>query len=804
MPEFIDLQKVKRPQDVGEKARNLHWLLMQQYPVPDTYVIPFALFDLYHRQPEVALTELQKLLPQFISLEMRYAVRSSANLEDNSQHSFAGQFQTFLNVRGQEELLQCVQAVWDSSRSSLITHYAEKTSQNLENLRLAVIVQKMVTPVISGVSFSKNPLTGLSEVVVEALPGTGEELVQYGKTPERWVYRWGKWIEKPENGRIGMDLLELVVAQTAQIEKQFGAPIDLEWVFDGEQLCWVQLRPITHLDGINIYSNRISREVFPGLIKPLIWSVNVPLVNKVWIDLFTEMIGSNDLHPDDLAKSFGYRAYFNMGTIGRIFELLGFPRESLELLMGLPGGVEKPRFKPSSKTFRLLPRLVAFAFSKLKIAGKVMPTLDEARRAYDAILKEPIEDLDERQLLAQIDRLYAATQNITYYNVVIPLLMSVYNALLKRQLEKRGIDFARFNLTDGLSELDEYDPNVHMQRLARDTSQLDAQNFQRLAAASYADLASLQGLQNIEPALTDFLGQFGHLSDSGNDFSAVPWRENPDLVLQMIVAEGQRLREQADQQPIHVKSHFEFQQTDAENPSDSNLNWESLKINPLQKLLLGPIYSRARNFRFYREAVSSHYTYGYGLFRIYFLALGSRLTGRGWISEPEDIFFLTWDEIRKYVAEDARESGSLQQLIDHRKEDMLVSKNMALPEIIYGDELPPLIEPRQSQRKLQGIPSSRGYYQGPVKVIRSVADFNKMEQGDVLVIPFSDVSWTLLFTRAGAVIAESGGILSHSSIVAREYNLPCVVSVSQVCDLPDHTIVTVDGYKGEVLIHGLT
>jgi pyruvate,water dikinase len=89
-------------------------------------------------------------------------------------------------------------------------------------------------------------------------------------------------------------------------------------------------------------------------------------------------------------------------------------------------------------------------------------------------------------------------------------------------------------------------------------------------------------------------------------------------------------------------------------------------------------------------------------------------------------------------------------------------------------------------------------------VILSVADFSKMEQGDVLVIPFSDVSWTPLFTRAGAVIAESGGVLSHSSIVAREYNLPCVVSVSQACNLPDHTLVTVDGYKGEVKIHGST
>jgi pyruvate,water dikinase len=87
-------------------------------------------------------------------------------------------------------------------------------------------------------------------------------------------------------------------------------------------------------------------------------------------------------------------------------------------------------------------------------------------------------------------------------------------------------------------------------------------------------------------------------------------------------------------------------------------------------------------------------------------------------------------------------------------------------------------------------------------VIRSLADFGKLEPGDVLVIPFSDVSWTPLFTRAGAVIAESGGILSHSSIVAREFNLPCVVSVSHACQIPDNTLVAVDGFKGEVIVQG--
>ena len=85
--------------------------------------------------------------------------------------------------------------------------------------------------------------------------------------------------------------------------------------------------------------------------------------------------------------------------------------------------------------------------------------------------------------------------------------------------------------------------------------------------------------------------------------------------------------------------------------------------------------------------------------------------------------------------------------------------------------------------------------------MRGIKDFNKVRQGDVLVIPYSDVGWTPLFARAGAVVAESGGLLSHSSIVAREYNIPAVVSVAGATQLLDQTLVTVNGHNGEVLIH---
>jgi len=101
---------------------------------------------------------------------------------------------------------------------------------------------------------------------------------------------------------------------------------------------------------------------------------------------------------------------------------------------------------------------------------------------------------------------------------------------------------------------------------------------------------------------------------------------------------------------------------------------------------------------------------------------------------------------------------------------------------------------------LKGVATSRGHYIGPARIVHGPSDFKKIKVGDVLVIPFSDVSWTPLFSKASAVISESGGILSHCSIVAREYGIPAVVSVTGAIKIVDGTILAVDGYNGKIQI----
>ena len=776
---IVDLKEPKRNQTIGNKAESLRFLIEEGFPTPVTYVCTWDAYTRYQEDDQSIVEILKDELSQKIDPNRSYAVRSSANVEDSFDHSFAGQFKTTLNVQGIDQIMQSVWSTWGTTQSPNVKAYFRKNELDLSDLKMAVIIQEMVRPIVSGVSFSKNPMTGLDEIVVEAVSGSGDALVQHGETPDRWVNKWGDWIASPEQSSIGREIIQEVVDQTILIGKRFGKAVDLEWVFDGHSVNWVQLREITTLNNVNVYSNHIAKEMLPGMIKPLVWSINIPLVNSQWVRLLSELIGPNDIDPNSLAKPFYYRAYFNMGMLGRVFESLGFPAEALEIMMGLgPEGAQKPKFRPSPQTLRHMPRMLRFSADKLTFARKVKAFSPAMKEQYQAFPLDDAAKLNEKELMNKIDELYRLTQDTAYYNVVAPLLMFFYNGVLKSQLKGMGVDFANFEVTRGMDELHDFDPNVHLTRLNQRYEQLPESLKGQIKKCTYDEFQQLQGISHFQREVEDFIIQFGHLSDSGNDFTSIPWRENPDVVLEMVVNHS-----------AHEEENIQ------------KINFEELNLSPIKRMLFSPIYKRARAFRFYREDISSLYTFGYGLLRPYFLELGNHFVRRGIISSQNDIFYLYFDEVREIV-DLVEVEADYSARVATRKREMEEWQDIVVPTTIYGEKPPPLDD--QARDKLMGIPTSRGYYTGPARVIHGIREFRKLKMGDVLVIPYSDVGWTPLFTKAGAVIAESGGLLSHSSIIAREYNIPAVVSVPGACRLEDNSLVSVDGYRGEIVIHEST
>ncbi|NTU55450.1 MAG: hypothetical protein HGA79_04305, partial [Anaerolineales bacterium] len=440
-------------------------------------------------------------------------------------------------------------------------------------------------------------------------------------------------------------------------------------------------------------------------------------------------------------------------------------------IMGsLPRGAVKHSFKPSFKTFTRLPWMTWFMIDKWSFGSKMRRALPKLKERVKATPYLDLDQWSESDLLAAVDRHYELMREAAYYNVMGPMLMGMYNNMLKSQLGKQGVEFTNFNLTEGMTEIAEYDPATHLRRLHAQFCALPPEAQEKMRSVSYAEFQRMTEVGDFPQQVAQLIEEFGHLSDNGNDFSAVPWREQPEIVLQL-VTDFVPKKEEGKKVPL-----------------------SDLRASGMLKFF----YKRAREFRLLREQVSGLYTHGYGLFRYYFLALGRHFVRRGLIETPEDIFFLTFSQVRDLV-NGKQTIEDLRGEIAHHKADMDHYKDILIPTVIYGDEIPPVREPNMDV--MSGIATSIGHYTGKVKVVRGIQDFQKVKHGDVLVIPYSDVGWTPLFARAGAVVAESGGLLSHSSIVAREYNIPAVVSVEGATLLPDETTVTVDGHKGEVLIH---
>ncbi len=777
MVQLHNLGKKKQPRGIGQKAGSLHWLMRQGLRVPRTYVLSYDCYREFLTDGPGFLQALERELKARVNLDIEYAVRSSANVEDSLAYSFAGQLTSVLAVRGLEEIAQAVIEVYQSVQSDQLAPYLKQMALSAADIEIAVVIQEMIRPEVSGIVFSKNPITGLDEIIVEAVLGSGESLMQGGVTPERWVHKWGDWKDRPAASPISDDLVAQVVDQAKSIVDANHNAVDLEWVYDGQTVYWLQLRPITTLGDLPIYSNRIAREVLPGLIKPLVWSINIPLVNRAWIELFTELIGPNDIRPEELSAAFHFRAYFNMKSIGRILLALGMPVETLELMMGIEGGIDKPSFRPTRDTIRHLPRMIRFVSSKYRYTKELEGLIPDLKTAYNDFESRPIPSDDEEEILGRVKELFAITQGAAYANIVTPMLMYAYNALLKRRLARRGIDFIQLDVTAGLTAIHDYDPSFHLARLNQHFLALSPDSQQQIRKSRYTDVVKTAGIESFLSEVDTFIDHFGHLSDSGNDFSSEPWRENPDLLLPMITQFGARNTDE-----------------------NALLHWDDLALGRAVRWALNWLYGRARQFRVYREAVSFLYTYGYGLFRKCFLRLGESFAGRGLIDEPEDIFYLYFEEVESLVQE-GQSAVPQREIVQTRRAEMEACRNAVLPDIIYGDQAPPLEVASASSGRLTGIATSPGYYQGPVRVIQSLTEFEALQQGDVLVIPYSDVSWAPLFSKAGAVVAESGGILSHSSIVAREHKLPAVVSVTGACQwLTDGMMVLVDGYKGEVIL----
>jgi phosphohistidine swiveling domain-containing protein len=768
MPRYIrPLKPERRRRAVGGKTAGLSSLERMGLAVPRTLVCSARAQARYRRGggQRRFLAGLRNELVEHLDSSCEYAVRSSAALEDGARDSMAGQYESVLRVSGVDSVLAAIQRTWNCGSDRAEIYRARRGSATgIE--QMDVLIQEMVDAVSSGVSFSRNPVTGADEVIVEAVEGTSEAFLQRGATPVRWVLGTGNassdWPALPTA------VLEEISRTTVKVSKELRYPADLEWAFDGRALWWLQVRPITSLRGLAAYSNRISREYLPGLVKPLVWSINVPMINGAWVDLFERLVGPLSIDPLSLARPFHFRAYFNMSGMGELFSRLGLPEDALEQVLGLVASTDRSPFGFRWKMLRHLPRLVRFLFAVASFGPRIprwesrmTARLAEAERAL-ASAGTPTELMNWAEEFVEVMR------EVARHRIVSVLLHLAVGQLGRRRLQRKGIDDpSRLELAD--RRLEALDPNVQLGRLAGALQRLPAGLQRRAGILSYEAFFRLDGTQDLKLRFDDFITRFGYISESGNDFSATPWNEDPTCVLRLAAAHKSTEVARPEEVPVLASDR-------------TASRW--------------PRWVTKR--RLDRERVGAAFSKGFHLLHCWGLKIGRILLDEGIARAASDVFFLDLKELGA-LARGQIDGPEASALISQRAAEMAEAASVSLPDVILGDYVADVAKTAKVG-ELSGIPTSRGTHEGTVCVIRSMNESGRLRDGDVLVVPFSDVAWAPLFARAGAIVAEAGGILSHSSIVAREFGIPAVVSVPNACEQLAGTRVRVNGHEGRITI----
>lgn len=754
--------------EAGNKALSLLKLQEYRFRIPSTCLITSAQLP---RLLNDRKNFLDRLYAELEALPAgQYAVRSSGALEDSADYSYAGQYQTILNVSGAKGLQDAIVAVWENSQCLAESEYNKRALGRKG--ACAVIIQEMVPAILAGVCFSRNPITGQNETIIEAVEGPGEDLVQKGLAPLRWKFR-KELITDGDSSFSHIDVIRELARSAGRLRKKAGTHIDMEWAFDGKDIFYLQFRPITALKEIGIYSNKMAKEMLPGQIKPLVWSVNIPVVNGTWIGILSEITGPLAVKPEDLARQFYFRTYFNVAALTKIFGEFGMSSESLENLL-LSKDDTRHSFKPGLRTLKHTFRLLKFVTGKMrfeKFFQKEYKVLKERYSELGSMIEPgfPPEKYTELR-----DKLFSEGRRLTYINIFAPMFMQLYNKKLAKRLIKKGIEYDSLDFNADFPVLDTLSPLAPMKRInemLRTTEQ-----EKDLIIESFSDLDNPAVPSGLKEEINCFIKTFGHFSESGNDFSMIKWQEDPDMVLRMIRSSA------------------------AAKSSERLVSFSELKKNKRLKLSsLEGLYRKAGRFKVYREQVSSLFIYGHGLFRYLYLKMGRELVRRGLLSSEHDVFYLYREEIERFIADGLDDSQEAKKIAEKRKDEIEITKDYLLPSVIYGETAPILETGRKKNH--YGTGTSSGSFTGTTRVVRGSDDFAEVRKGDVLLIPFSDVSWTPVLAKAGAIVSETGGMLSHSSIIAREMGIPALASIENCCALGTGLKATVDGSNGIFTIH---
>jgi pyruvate,water dikinase len=803
---------------VGGKGLSLGLMTQAGLPVPSGFCITC---DAYRRLSATSLAN-DKVLTQAITVAYQslgagqVAVRSSATAEDGSANSFAGQQETLLGISGGQALLSAIESCWASLHSERARAYRQQQNIPDDGLAMAVVVQRLIPAECAGVLFTRDPLDPHGRrMLVEASWGLGESVVSGRVTPDRYFVdrTSGQVLERhisvkstewtPDGpAPVASDrqnlpcLTDAQLAELAQlarrVENFYGDPRDVEWAWAQGQFWLLQARPIT--TGGAAEREQVRQEEITAL------EAKAEPDGTVW-----SRYNLSEILPEPTPMTWVIVRRFmsGQGGFGLMYRDLGFePDPALDedgiydLVCGRPycNLSREPRMQSS-----LLPFEHRFADLKANPTKALypVPTPNPAKAGWrfwvflpwilvkdsraaakrNALLSTFAESFVHRIVPVYLGKVKeTSAQDVK--NLATPALLDHLEALIRLTL----IDFARDSLKPtALAALAQVKVEARLKRSLGPERARAAlcELIMGVHPDSAADLpAALQQLATGALSKDAFLRGFGHRASLEMELAHPRWAETPDLLdrHRMAGARAEVLRSSGTAPAADALERI-AQEANLSGSQRANLDEELQTLHTYLSL---------------RETAKHYLLMGYALIRRVLVELDQRYQLNG------GIFFLTPAELPRLIA-----GEDFTALIVQRRRRRSLALSLEVPPVLFSDDLEAIGRPTtiEGAATLQGVPVSAGVAEGPALVLHQPDLSSLAPDPYILVCPSTDPAWVPLFAHARGLVMETGGILSHGAIVARELGLPAVAGLPDVLQrLKTGQKLRVDGSSGTVTI----
>ncbi len=840
----------------GGKADNLMVLQSLGFRVPAFVVIPWERLSAAN---EASLGQIADEISQYLSQDAAnpygFAVRSSGIAEDGQEHSFAGQFETFLHVFP-AQLAEKIAQVRDSANNQRVKDYLKNRGMNAEGAGIAVLVQRMVVPEAAGVAFGAHPVSGnRHQKVITAVYGLGEGLVsglldadtftvqadhriesQLAQKTQQMVFHQaighGTILED-----VPTDLQDKTSLQDAQIQEigrildqlrnHYGTPQDIEFAIENGAVILLQTRPITTFlqektpiipnEGeYIIWDNSNIIESYPGLTSPLTFTFILKMYEAVYRQL-SLLLGVKmeaiEAEKEVFANMLGLiegRVYYNLlGWYKALAMLPGYSinAEFMEKMMGV-----KERFE-----LKNLPRY-GFWEERWRQIGMVRSmwrnwrALPQMRRDFTAEFEQVMQEysrIDFRSKNAwELMHLYLRYEQTLLKKWKAPLVNDFFAMIyfgvlqkltLKYQLDTQGN--LHNNLLCGAKDIVSTEP-IHrclqLTETIRHQPEMKTLFLENSAETLVKMFKNNKFPPEIQEQIAEYLDKWGNRCVGELKLETVTYQQNPAAWLQIIQS---YLRQdlKANTNDIEHTMRREAEQVVA----------EKLRLKPLKRWIFNYFLKNTRTLVSARENLRYARTRGYGTVRDIFCAIGHRFAAANLIEAERDIFFLTQIEIFDHI-KGTSINGNLRDLIDLRKKQYETwgkskppAERIATTGMVYvGNDFTincNPVEPISDSDSMKGLGCCPGIVRAKVRIVLDPREVEDLE-GDILVTVSTDPGWVTLFPSAGGILVEKGSLLSHSAIVSREMGKPCIVGITGLLQrLKTGDLVEMNGATGVVV-----